>query len=51
MYSVLLVDDERIITEGMSKVIDWESIGTTLIGTARNGIEAFQFIEEKNRTS
>lgn len=47
MYSVLLVDDERIITEGMSKVIDWESIGTTLIGTARNGIEAFQFIEEK----
>ncbi|WP_066053596.1 response regulator [Robertmurraya korlensis] len=47
MYKVLLVDDERIITDGMSKVIDWESIGTNLMGTARNGIEAFSVIEQK----
>lgn len=47
MYKVLLVDDERIITEGMSKVINWESIGTNLIGTARNGIEAFSIIEQQ----
>lgn len=46
MYKVLLVDDERIITEGMSKVINWESIGTDLIGTARNGIEGYNFIEQ-----
>lgn len=47
MYKVLLVDDERIITDGMAKVIAWESIGTSLIGTARNGIEAFSVIEQK----
>jgi two-component system response regulator YesN len=47
MYRVLLVDDERIITEGMAKVIDWKSIGTDLIGTARNGIEAFSIIQQK----
>lgn len=47
MFKILLVDDERIITEGISKVIDWESMGTNLIGTARNGIEAFNMIEEK----
>lgn len=47
MYKVLLVDDERIITEGMAKVINWESIGTHLIGTARNGIEAFSIIEQE----
>jgi len=47
MYKVLLVDDERIITDGMSKVINWESMGTNLIGTARNGIEAFNIIEQK----
>lgn len=47
MYKILLVDDERIITEGMSKVIDWESMGTNLIGTARNGIEAYSIIEQK----
>jgi len=47
MFKVLLVDDERIITEGMSKVINWESIGTNLIGTARNGIEAYNVIEQQ----
>lgn len=46
MYKVLLVDDERIITDGMSKVIKWESIGTSLIGTAKNGLEAFEKITQ-----
>ncbi|WP_160720727.1 response regulator transcription factor [Bacillus sp. USDA818B3_A] len=46
MYKVMLVDDERIITEGMSKVIKWESIGTSLIGTAKNGLEAFEKIKQ-----
>ncbi|KKI91927.1 AraC family transcriptional regulator [Bacillus sp. SA1-12] len=44
MYKVLLVDDERIILEGISNIIDWESIGTELIGTARNGLEAYDKI-------
>lgn len=48
MYNVLLVDDERIILEGISKIINWEEIGTQLIGTAKNGIEAYDFIL-KNR--
>jgi len=48
MYKILLVDDERIITEGMSKVIDWKSLGTCLIGTARNGEEALEIIEKEN---
>lgn len=47
MYKVLLVDDERIITEGMAKVINWESMGTRLIATARNGIEALNLIEQE----
>lgn len=46
MFNILLVDDERIITDGMSKVINWESMGTNLIGTARNGIEAYNIIEQ-----
>lgn len=47
MYKVLLVDDERIILEGISAVVDWEGCGTRLIGTARNGLEAKAFIEEE----
>ena len=44
MYKVLLVDDERIIREGIAKIIDWESCGFSLIGAARNGVEAFEII-------
>ncbi|WP_338786492.1 response regulator transcription factor [Metabacillus sp. FJAT-53654] len=44
MHKVLLVDDERIILEGISNIIDWEEIGTELIGTARNGLEAYDII-------
>src|SRR5690625_578904 len=48
MYRVLLVDDERTILEGISNIIDWESLGTTLCGTAKNGIEALEFIKKNN---
>jgi two-component system response regulator YesN len=45
MYKVLLVDDERIILEGISGVVDWEAAGTMLAGTARNGLEAFEMVK------
>ncbi len=45
MYKVMLVDDERVILEGISQVVDWGSCGSMLIDTARNGIEAYEKIE------
>jgi two-component system, response regulator YesN len=45
MYKLLLVDDERLILEGISQVVDWNKAGTELVGTARNGIEAMEKIE------
>ncbi|OCT15552.1 DNA-binding response regulator [Paenibacillus pectinilyticus] len=47
MYKVLLVDDERIILDGISRMVDWQSMQTELIGTARNGVEAFDFIQKQ----
>ncbi|PZD93222.1 DNA-binding response regulator [Paenibacillus sambharensis] len=47
MYKVLLVDDERIILDGISAIVNWASCGTRLIGTARNGIEAKASIERE----
>ena len=47
MYKVLLVDDERMILEGISSVVDWQRSGTELVGTARNGLEAYERIAEK----
>ncbi|ODP26234.1 putative response regulatory protein [Paenibacillus nuruki] len=45
MYKVLLVDDERMILEGISQVVNWQESGTELIGTARNGLEAYEQIQ------
>lgn len=47
MFKVLLVDDERIILEGISQIVPWTSSGAELIGTARNGLEALTFMEEQ----
>lgn len=45
MLKVLLVDDERIVVEGISSLVDWKRHQTTLIGTARNGLEAIRLME------
>ncbi|MBB3110415.1 two-component system response regulator YesN [Paenibacillus phyllosphaerae] len=47
MYKVVLVDDERLILEGISAIVNWESARTVLVGTARNGIEAMEVIERE----
>ncbi len=46
MYKVLLVDDERIIRQGIATIIDWEKYGFLLAGSAQNGIEAYAMINE-----
>lgn len=46
MYKVLLVDDEYMILVGLQKLIDWESLGMEIVGTARNGKKALDFIAE-----
>jgi two-component system response regulator YesN len=45
LFKVLLVDDERIILDGISQIVPWEQVGTALAGIARNGLEAFEHIE------
>ncbi|RUS43266.1 response regulator [Cohnella sp. AR92] len=44
MYRTLLVDDERIILDGISSMVDWPRHRTELIGTAQNGIAAYERI-------
>jgi two-component system, response regulator YesN len=45
MYNVLIADDERIIREGIRNSIDWESLGLTLCGIAKDGLEAYDLIK------
>lgn len=44
MLKLLIVDDERIIRETIATLIDWKSLDIQLIGTAKDGIEAYNII-------
>lgn len=46
MYKVLIVDDEPSIREGMTTLIEWESFGFEVCGTAANGREALAKADE-----
>ena len=47
MYKVLLVDDERIIREGIASMINWKDLDLNLIGTAADGRAAADMIEKE----
>ncbi|MBB3113593.1 two-component system response regulator YesN [Paenibacillus phyllosphaerae] len=44
---VLLVDDEQHITRNLEKVIPWEMLGLTVAGTAKNGVEALDYLAQQ----
>ncbi len=46
MYTILLVDDEKLELEALRNHIDWSSMGIKVTGTAKNGKEALRFVEE-----
>lgn len=47
MTRVLLVDDEPLVLIGMQSMLDWSALGYELVGTARNGADALQVIQER----
>ena len=47
MLKLLIADDEKVIRETISDLIDWEKSGIELIGTAKDGIEAYNIILDK----
>lgn len=44
MYRMLLVDDEYMILAGLQKLIPWQELGIEIVGTAKNGQEALDFV-------
>ena len=39
MYTVVLVDDEQVILQGLLRVLPWEEYGCRVAGTASDGVE------------
>lgn len=48
MLKLIIADDERMIRESISSLIDWNSLGIELIGTCRDGIEAYHMILDES---
>lgn len=46
MYKVMIIDDEPIIVQGLSRSIAWEKYGCEVVATASNGIEGKELIEK-----
>jgi two-component system response regulator YesN len=46
MYKVVIIDDEPIIVEGLSKTLSWEKWDCTVVATAYDGEEGQRIIRE-----
>ena len=46
MFSVVIVDDEHAIREGLRKLINWESLDFTVSGTASDALGAIELIAQ-----
>lgn len=48
MFKVVIIDDEPIIVEGLSRVVKWEKYDCEIVGIAYDGNEGMELIEEQN---
>lgn len=46
MYSVVIIDDNKIAVEAISKSTDWEKCGCRVAGTAYDGIAGLELIHD-----
>ena len=46
MYKVVIIDDEPIIVEGLTKAVDWKSLQCTVAGSASDGLSGMKLIRE-----
>ncbi|MDE6911325.1 MAG: response regulator [Lachnospiraceae bacterium] len=48
MYKVVIIDDEPIIVEGLSKAVPWEKWNCQVVATAENGQSGIEIIKREN---
>ena len=50
MHRLLIVDDEEIEREGMAQFIPWDTYKMKVVGTARNGAEGLEKLQNTSLT-
>ena len=48
LYSLLIVEDERMEREALSTLVPWEELGFRVVGALRDGVECLEYL--KNHT-
>ena len=51
MLRILLVDDEPLVLIGLQGMLEWEKLGYTVCGTARNGKLRWNSLSGRSRIS
>ncbi|MBQ8994797.1 MAG: response regulator [Oscillospiraceae bacterium] len=46
IFTIVVADDEEQLREAMCSLIHWEEIGFRLVGSAGNGLDALQLVEQ-----
>ncbi|WP_181833238.1 response regulator [Bacillus taeanensis] len=46
-YKVVIADDEKIILKNLTRIIDWHGLNCEIIGTAQNGQEVMEILENE----
>ena len=46
MYSIIIVEDEYLVRQGIASLVDYEQFGMQVIAQAENGIEAWKKFQE-----
>jgi len=46
VFSLVVADDEEELREAVCRLIDWRSAGFELVGSAGNGLDALQLVEQ-----
>lgn len=49
MFKVVIADDEKIIREGLSQLIEWKNIDCELIAIKRNGRDTLEIVKDLNQ--
>ncbi|MBR1930543.1 MAG: response regulator [Lachnospiraceae bacterium] len=47
MYKVIIIDDEPVIVQGLTKSIKWEQYECEVVGTASSGLEGLELMEKE----
>ena len=46
MMRVMIVDDEKLIRDGLARLIDWKAYGCTVVAEAADGVQALEYLQD-----